>query len=191
VAAGVETVADLAGLEYRDLGSYSLPQDIRDKLGRVVSDQRGGERGNRKFSEAACVLSRPPDGGWSEPGGGERRRASAGAVEGVYTFLARSRGRPLVKAREGRKGGREGLLATGCLLCCWVLCVEIEGPRGVAVTFCLRGSRKRAILGAVSADPLSGSSGLLSLLGGFYACAWRAPELRLVSSPGPALWRTR
>ncbi|TFJ81771.1 hypothetical protein NSK_007019 [Nannochloropsis salina CCMP1776] len=40
VAAGVETVADLAGLEYRDLGSYSLPQDIRDKLGRVLDKLR-------------------------------------------------------------------------------------------------------------------------------------------------------
>lgn len=103
----METVADLAGLEYRDLGSYGLPQDIRDKLGRVVSDQGGGGRGMWKFLEAACVLSRPPDGGWSEPGGGERRRASAGAGGGVYTFLARPRGRFLVKAREGRKGGRE------------------------------------------------------------------------------------
>jgi hypothetical protein len=37
VAGGVETVADLAGLDYQDLGKYDLPREVRDKLGRVVS----------------------------------------------------------------------------------------------------------------------------------------------------------
>jgi len=46
VAGGVETVADLARLDYQDLGRYDLPREVRDKLGRVVSvigkEGRGG-----------------------------------------------------------------------------------------------------------------------------------------------------
>lgn len=44
MAGGVETVADLAGLDYQDLGRYDLPREVRDKLGRVVSvrERRGG-----------------------------------------------------------------------------------------------------------------------------------------------------
>lgn len=36
VASGVETVADLAALELRDLGQYGLDRDAASKLGRAV-----------------------------------------------------------------------------------------------------------------------------------------------------------
>lgn len=41
VAGGVETVADLAGLDYQDLSKYDISREIRDKLGRVVSEAEG------------------------------------------------------------------------------------------------------------------------------------------------------
>lgn len=43
----METVADLVGLDYQDLGRYDMPREIRDKLGRVVSvtGKGGRERG--------------------------------------------------------------------------------------------------------------------------------------------------
>ena len=57
VAGGVETVADLAGLDYQDLGKYDLPRDVRDKLGRVVSVMgMEGEEGGRNVFDGACVL---------------------------------------------------------------------------------------------------------------------------------------
>lgn len=41
----METVADLAGLDYQDLGKYDLSREVRDKLGRVVSGDGDGRKG--------------------------------------------------------------------------------------------------------------------------------------------------